>query len=111
IHTILGAGGAVADALTRELLTRQLPVRLVSRHPPSRTDVSCIAADLTDPAQTLRAVTGSSVVYMCVCLPYNFRIWRRDWTRIINNNIDAYRQTQAKPIFFDNVYMYGHTDG
>ena len=111
IHTILGAGGAVSDALTRELLKREFPVRLVSRHPASRTDVSCMAADLTDPAQTLQAVTGSSVVYLCVGLPYNFRIWRSDWPRIINNTIDACRQTQTRLIFFDNVYMYGQTDG
>jgi nucleoside-diphosphate-sugar epimerase len=111
IHTVLGAGGAVADALTRELLLRQLPVRLVSRHPAPRTDVACMAADLTDPAQALRAVTGSAVVYLCVGLPYDFRIWRRDWPRIINNTIEACSQTQAKLIFFDNVYMYGRTEG
>jgi len=70
-----------------------------------------MAADLTDPVQALRAVEGSAVVYLCVGLPYNFRIWRRDWPRIINNTIDACKQTQAKLIFFDNVYMYGRTDG
>lgn len=111
IHTILGAGGAVSDALTRELLSRQLPVRLVSRHPAPRTDVSCMAADLTDPAETLRAVTGSSIVYLCVGLPYNFSIWRRDWPKIMNNTIEACTKTQARLIFFDNVYMYGHVDG
>jgi nucleoside-diphosphate-sugar epimerase len=111
IHTILGAGGAVADALTRELLSRQLPVRLVSRHPAQRTGTTAMAADLTDPAQALEAVTGSAVVHLCVGLPYNFHIWRRDWPRIINNTIDACKQTQAKLIFFDNVYMYGRTPG
>lgn len=111
IHTILGAGGAVANALTRELLTRQLSVRLVSRHPASRTDAASMAADLTDPAQTLRAVDGSAVVYLCVGLPYNFALWRRDWPRIINNTIEACAKTQARLIFFDNVYMYGRTEG
>ena len=111
IHTILGAGGAVADALTRELLQHRLPVRLVSRHPAPRTDVTCLAADLTDPAQALQAVTGSAVVYLCVGLKYDFRIWRRDWPRIINNTIAACERTQAKLIFFDNVYMYGRVEG
>src|ERR1700744_2782701 len=111
IHTVLGAGGAVADALTRELLLRQLPVRLVSRNPAPRVDASSMAADLTDPEQTLKAVTGSAVVYLCVGLKYNFTVWRRDWPRIINNVIDACRQTQTRLIFFDNVYMYGRTEG
>ena len=111
IHTVLGAGGAVADALTRELLQRQLPVRLVSRNPAPRADVTNMAADLTDPAQTLKAVTGSAVVYLCAGLKYNFTIWRRDWPKIISNTIEACKQTQTKLIFFDNVYMYGRTEG
>ena len=110
IHTILGAGGAVADALTTELLARGLPVRLVSRHPVAKPGAAVLAADLTDPRQTLEAVTGSAVVYLCVGLPYNYKIWRQQWPRIIDNCIEACTRTQAKLIFFDNVYMYGRTE-
>jgi nucleoside-diphosphate-sugar epimerase len=109
IHTILGAGGSIANALSVELLGRKLPVRLVSRHQAGRADVEVYAADLTDPGHTLKAITGSSVVYLCAGLPYNFTIWRRDWPRIIDNCIEACAFTQAKLIFFDNVYMYGRT--
>jgi nucleoside-diphosphate-sugar epimerase len=111
IHTVLGAGGAVADALTRELIARQLPVRLVARNPKPIAGTTSLSADLTDPAQTRQAVTGSAVVYLCVGLKYDFRLWRRDWPRIIDNTIEACKHTQAKLIFFDNVYMYGHTEG
>ena len=111
IHTILGAGGAIADALTPELLGRQLAVRLVSRHPkPTASGASIVAADLTDPRQTLEAVTGSAVVYLCTGLPYNYSVWRQQWPRIIDNCIAACTRTQAKLIFFDNVYMYGRTE-
>jgi nucleoside-diphosphate-sugar epimerase len=111
IHTVLGAGGAIADALTPELLGRQLPVRLVSRHPkPAAPGAAIVAADLTDPRQTLEAVTGSAVVYLCVGLPYDYRVWRQQWPRIIDNCIAACTHTQAKLIFFDNVYMYGRTE-
>ena len=111
IHTILGAGGAIADALTPELLGRQLAVRLVSRHPkPAASGASIVAADLTDSRQTLDAVTGSAVVYLCTGLPYNYSVWRQQWPRIIDNCIAACTRTQAKLIFFDNVYMYGRTE-
>jgi nucleoside-diphosphate-sugar epimerase len=110
IHTILGAGGAIADALSVELLGLKLPVRLVSRHPVPRPGATILAADLTDPRQTLEAITGSAIVYLCAGLPYNYSIWRRDWPRIMDNCIEACTATQAKLIFFDNVYMYGRTD-
>ena len=111
IHTVLGAGGAIANALTPELLGRRLSVRLVSRDPkPTATGAAFVAADLTDPGQTLEAVTGSAVVYVCTGLPYDYRVWRQQWPRIIDNCIEACKRTQAKLIFFDNVYMYGRTE-
>src|SRR3984957_15607395 len=114
IHTVLGAGGAIAAALPPELLSRQLSVRLVSRHPKpigAGAGAATVPADLTDPGQTLEAVTGSAILYLCTGLPYNYRVWRQQWPRIIDNCIEACKRTQAKLIFFDNVYMYGRTEG
>src|SRR6185312_11507764 len=110
-HTILGAGGAIADSLVPLLTQQQLPVRLVSRKPVPIPGAAVLAADLTDPAGALEAVRGSAVVYCCIGLPYNFTIWRRQWPPIIDNLIDACRQTGARLLFFDNVYMYGKTSG
>jgi nucleoside-diphosphate-sugar epimerase len=110
IHTILGAGGAIADHLAGELITRGLPLRLVSRRPAPALGAQLLPADLTDPDQTLLAVKGSDVVYLCIGLPYDYRIWRRQWPKIIDNVIAACRTTRSRLIFFDNVYMYGHTD-
>jgi nucleoside-diphosphate-sugar epimerase len=109
IHTILGAGGIIGDSLARELTAHQLPVRLVSRHPKPIPGTTIHPADITDPAQTLDAIRDSSVVYCCIGLPYNYTIWRQQWPRIIDNLIAACRQTRAKLLFFDNVYMYGET--
>jgi len=111
IHTILGAGGVIAETLARELIDRQLPVRLVSRHPASRSGATTRTADLTDPAQALEAIRDSSVVYCCIGLKYDFSVWRRQWPLIINNTIEACKKKKARLIFFDNVYMYGKTDG
>ena len=127
IHTILGAGGPIANALSHELLTHRLPVRLVSRQPspigqtgsgikaapspPDTPQTSVVAADLTDPAQTLKAIEGSTVAYLCVGLPYRYSTWRELWPPIIDNSIEACKKTGTKLIFLDNVYMYGKTEG
>ncbi len=111
IHTILGANGIIANSLARELTERQLPVRLVSRHPKPILGTTTHPADMTDPAQTLDAIRDSAIVYCCIGLPYNYATWRQQWPRIIDNIIAACRQTGAKLLFFDNVYMYGETTG
>jgi nucleoside-diphosphate-sugar epimerase len=111
IHTILGANGIIANFLAGELTAHQLPVRLVSRHPNPIPGTTTHSADLTDPVQTLDAIRDSGVVYCCVGLPYNYSVWRQQWPRIMDNMIAACRQTGAKLLFFDNVYMYGQTKG
>jgi nucleoside-diphosphate-sugar epimerase len=111
LHTVLGAKGIIADSLVPILAGRQLPVRLVSRNPTAIAGATSLAADLTDPAGALEAIRDSAVVYCCIGLPYNFSVWRRQWPRIIDNIISACRQTGAKLLFFDNVYMYGKTTG
>lgn len=130
IHTILGAGGPVADALSRELLSHRLPVRLVSRSPslpsaaagpapagqtgsgdPAGPPITTFAADLTDPSQALKAIEGATVAYLCVGLPYRYSTWRELWPPIFDNTIEACKKTGTRLIFFDNVYMYGKTEG
>ena len=111
IHTILGAGGIIAEGLARELIRNQVPTRMVSRHPSPHPGAESVAADITHPVQTLDAIKGAAVVYCCVGLKYNYSVWRQAWPLIMNNLIDACRQTKAKLIFFDNVYMYGSVDG
>jgi nucleoside-diphosphate-sugar epimerase len=112
IHTILGAGGVIADTLARELIDHRLPVRLVSRNPtPKFEGATTLPADLTDPAQTFRAIEGSAVAYLCVGLPYRYSTWRAQWPPIIDNTIEACKRTGTRLIFFDNVYMYGKTEG
>ena len=110
VHTILGAGGVIADTLAGELLSHRLPVRLVSRKAAAREGAATFAADLTDPALTIKAIEGSAVTYLCVGLPYRYSIWRQQWPRIIDNTIEACKRTGSKLIFFDNVYMYGKTE-
>lgn len=112
ITTILGAGGTIGNELVKVLAARNLPFRLVGRNPrlfPGATEA--LAADLTDRDQTIRAVAGSSVVYLLIGLKYNHRVWLELWPRVMGNTIEACKRTGARLIFFDNVYMYGKVSG
>ena len=52
------------------------------------------------------------MVYCCIGLPsLTYSVWRQQWPRIIDNIIEACKKTRARLLFFDNVYMYGETDG
>src|SRR6476660_9925839 len=110
--TILGAGGAIGNELVKLFAAKNQPFRLVGRSPkatPGATET--LAADLTDTDQTIRAVAGSSVVYLLVGLKYDRQVWQDMWPRIMSNTIEACKRAGAKLIFFDNVYMYGKVSG
>lgn len=112
MHTILGAGGPVANSLTPVLLDAGETVRLASRRPVTAfSGASWIKTDLTNFASVTQAVDGSSVVYVCAGLQYNKQIWANQWPVIIKNVINAAKDSGARFIFFDNVYMYGLVPG
>jgi len=111
LHTIFGAGGAVADQLLPVLLKNREKVRVVSRTVKPIDGVEAVAADATNYQQTLQAIKGSSIVYLLIGLPYDIRIWRVQWPVIMTNVINACKETGARLIFFDNVYMYGKVNG
>jgi len=112
MQTILGAGGAIGTQLLEELLKAQRPVRLVGRNPGKFQGVSeVVSADLSDLAQTISAVAGSTVVHLLVGLQYDAKVWRELWPRIMSNAIEACKRANARLIFFDNVYMYGKVVG
>jgi len=109
--TILGAGGPIANELAKILAYSHQPFRLVSRNPKPLAGGEVFAADLSDQEQTIRAVAGSTIVHLVVGLKYDLRVWQELWPRIMANTIEACKRTQAKLIFFDNVYMYGKVYG
>jgi nucleoside-diphosphate-sugar epimerase len=111
VVTILGAGGPIGNELAALLAAQGTPLRLVARHPKAAPGAECVAADLTDPAQTRAAVAGSDVACLFVGLKYDLATWRDLWPRIMNNVIDACKRSGTKLLFFDNVYMYGRVDG
>ncbi|GGG96040.1 NAD-dependent epimerase/dehydratase family protein [Pedobacter zeae] len=113
MHTILGAGGPTANALTRELIKTNETTRLVSRKPIStdQPNLSWVKADLLNEAELFAAAEGSKVIYLCAGLVYDAQIWQQQWPIIIQNVINLTKRTGARLIFFDNVYMYGLVNG
>ena len=112
MQTILGAGGAIGTQLLEELVRTQQPVRLVGRNPSkSQGATETVSADISDLAQTISAVAGSTVVHLLVGLKYEAKVWRELWPRIMSNAIEACKRANARLIFFDNVYMYGKVVG
>ena len=111
--TILGAGGAIGNELVILPGRKEAAVPRSSGRNPKATPgaAETLAADLTDKDQTIRAVTGSSVVYLLVGLKYDHKVWQEMWPRIMSNTIEACKRAGAKLIFFDNVYMYGKVSG
>jgi nucleoside-diphosphate-sugar epimerase len=112
MQTILGAGGAIGVELVKVLAGAGEQVRLVGRNPkltPGATET--VSADITDLDQTIRAVSGSTVVHLLIGLKYDANVWREQWPRIMHNAIEACKQASARLIFFDNVYMYGKVSG
>jgi nucleoside-diphosphate-sugar epimerase len=109
--TILGAGGPIGNELAKILAANKTPFRLVSRSARPVARAELIAADISDRDEAIRAVAGSSVVYLLVGLKYDIRVWTDLWPRIMANVIEACKRAQAKLLFFDNVYMYGKVDG
>jgi nucleoside-diphosphate-sugar epimerase len=112
-HTILGAGGPVANALTRQLTNTNETIRLVSRKPAKITgeNITWQKADLLNYNEVLAAAKGADVIYLVAGLVYDAAVWKVQWPVIMRNVINVTKATGARLIFFDNVYMYGLVDG
>lgn len=110
-HVILGAGGAITQALVPELLRNKQEVTLVSRRGTEIVGTSGVSADVTDYESLKGCVPRGSVVYLLVGLPYDSRIWTETWPGIMENVIAVCKEQEALLVFFDNVYMYGRVQG
>ena len=111
MQTILGAGGPVGNTLARELKNFTSEIRLVSRNPEKVHPHDLLfKADLLNPEEVLKAVTGSEVVYLTAGLPYDHKLWQKDWPVIMENVIKACQKCDSRLVFFDNVYMYDRNE-
>jgi nucleoside-diphosphate-sugar epimerase len=108
MQTILGAGGAIGTELAKALIQYTRDIRLVSRNPKKVNESdSLFSADLSDPAQVLKAVEGSEIVYLTIGYDYNTKLWQEKWPPLIENVVKACIEHKSKLVFFDNVYAIG----
>ena len=107
MQTILGAGGAIATELAKELTQYTSKIRLVSRNPkPVNPFDELLSADLTQADAVDKAVAGSEVVYLVAGLEYITKVWQKQWPQLMQNVLNACKKHKAKHVFFDNIYMY-----
>jgi nucleoside-diphosphate-sugar epimerase len=112
MHTILGAGGPIANELTPILLRHNEPVRLASRRPVTTfSSVPWVRTDLKKRSEVMEAVKGATVIYMTAGLTYDKKVWAEEWPLITQNLVAAAKETGARLLFFDNVYLYGRVQG
>ena len=112
MQVILGSGGIIGRGLAEILPQYTDRVRLVSRHPSAvNKNDELVKGDLTDNAQTEKAVEGADVAYLVLGMEYKLSVWQRDWPKVMTNVINACKKFNTKLVFFDNVYAYGKVDG
>lgn len=110
MQTILGAGGDIGVFLAKALRAYTDRIRLVARNPQKVNETDeLFAANLLDAEAVSAAVAGSDVAYLVVGLPYDHRIWEKQWPVVMQNVIDACCRHNCKLVFFDNIYMYAPT--
>ncbi|HLY23169.1 MAG TPA: NAD-dependent epimerase/dehydratase family protein [bacterium] len=107
---VLGATGGAGSAVVRELASRGLLVRAVSRSGagPSLPGVTPVKGDATNPTSLRDVCRGARVVYHCVNVPYPQ--WTSHLIPIAEAIIAAATSAGAKLVVMDNLYMYGRPD-
>jgi nucleoside-diphosphate-sugar epimerase len=106
---IFGANGVTGRYLTRELLARGVPIRLVARSEQALREISgsdkveIHAADLGENSAATRAAAGCDVIFHCVGLPYaEFR----NHPIIAQKTAIAMHDTGARCVLLSSYYAY-----
>jgi len=111
-HVVFGTG-PVGSWIARELVARELPVRVVNRSGrPSGLlpeGVEVVAADASDPAQAVAAARGAAVVYQALNPPYHQ--WHELFEGLQRGALAAASEAGARYVSIDNLYMYDSSAG
>lgn len=108
MQTILGANGIIGEELARELRQNYTSeIKLVGRNPKKvNPDDILFKADLFNLESVTEALKGTDIAYLTVGLPYDSKIWFRDWKIVMQNVITACIKNNCKLVYFDNTYAY-----
>ncbi|MCU1424934.1 MAG: NAD-dependent epimerase/dehydratase [Microbacteriaceae bacterium] len=110
-HVVLGGNGVVGRETVRALRRLGEDTVSVGRQRSAVTGARSVIANLLDPAEAGRALSGAKVAYFTVGLAYSARVWAEQWPVILGNTINAAIATATHLVYFDNVYAYGPVTG
>ena len=101
MQTILGSNGQIGHELAKELYKNYTKeIRLVSRKPQKIHDSDeLVSADLLDINETNNAISGSDIVYFTVGLPMDSEMWMKQFSKILDNVIEACKIHRSKLVF------------
>ncbi|WP_034343605.1 NAD-dependent epimerase/dehydratase family protein [Deinococcus misasensis] len=104
MQVVLGAGGAVGQAVIRELVARNVRVRAISLTMPEVT-IPGVQYLLYQPADLKKQLEGVKTVFHCAAPSYNR--WAMDYPVLNRQVLDAMQGSKATLVYADNLLMYG----
>ncbi|MBE8999508.1 NAD-dependent dehydratase [Nostoc sp. LEGE 12447] len=110
LHVIFGTG-PLAQAVMRELLTRNKRVRMINRSGKADvpSNVEIIASDAYNSENTRAVTTGATVVYQCAQPAYTQ--WPEFFPSLQASIVEGVAASGTKLVVGDNLYMYGPVNG
>ena len=110
MHVIVGAG-ATRSATARLLADSGEQVRVITRRGsgPVHPRIDRVAADATDTARLVGAVTGADVLFNCAMPPYDR--WPAEFPPLAAALLATAERTGADYVMLGNTYGYGPVDG
>jgi nucleoside-diphosphate-sugar epimerase len=106
LHVVLGATGAIGNAVVAKLEARGHRVRAVSR---KDSGPHAFRADITTTEGAVAACAGAAVVYQCAQPAY--ARWAAEFPEVTKTILAGVEAAGARLVMADNLYMYGPVDG
>ncbi len=111
-RTVIFGYGPVGRQIAARLSAAGDDVVVAQRGDPGRLPQGArfTACDLLERGAARAAARGAGRIIMAAGLPYEGRVWREGWPRVMEALLDAAQDSGARTVFVDNLYMYGPRD-
>lgn len=106
LHTIIDVNRSLAGALIPVLLARRAAVRLITPVQMPLAQVEWRASNLYHYEQVVADLAGSAVVYLLTALPDQHFVQEYEMHRIMNNILNACKETRARLVYLDASLVY-----
>jgi|SRR5664280_638844 len=116
---VTGAGGFIGSHIVEELLKENIEVRALIRPEESLTNlkgmkIERVEGDVLDSRAVLKAMAGVDTVFHLAAI---YSIWRRDWSRIYEVNMQgtqnvlwaAMKSNIARVVYTSSISLHRHS--